>query len=364
MYGTKVSCIIDTGINLNIISSSTFNRIKHKTKIDCSTIKAYVFNANSPIPFLGEFMVTLRCSVKTARAKILVLDGNEDNLLGYATARKLGLVTIRNTEVDHILRLNTFDPTKMYPSLFEDKIGLLKGVEIEIVIDSSIKPKQIPPYPIPFHLQALTKAKLDSMEANGVIERAHGKLTWISPLHVVPKIDSVTKEIKDVRITANNKALNKAIKLEKRYMPSIRDLTYELNGMTVFSKVDIRDAFNQILLSEKSKILTAFSTQWGTYWYSRLNMGLAIASELFQQIMTEKLKHIPNQRLATDDIIIYGRNMSETTHYLKMVLDQLNNMGVTLNKKCEFLKPEITFYGHRISADGIVPLEHKMQDFL
>jgi hypothetical protein len=77
-------------------------------------------------------------------------------------------------------------------------------------------------------------------------------------------------------------------------------------------------------------------------------MGLAIDSELFQQVMTENLKHIPNQRLATE-----------------MVLNTLAELGVTLSSvgKCEFLKTEITFYGHKISAEGIKPLESKNAGF-
>jgi hypothetical protein len=93
-------------------------------------------------------------------------------------------------------------------------------------------------------------------------------------------------------------------------------------------------------------------------------MGLAIASELFQQIMTEKLKHIPNQRLATDDIVVYGKDKQECAKYTDMVLETLAELGVTLSvSKCEFLKSEITFYGHKISANGLTPLKEKMEDF-
>ncbi len=148
-------------------------------------------------------------------------------------------------------------------------------------------------------------------------------------------------------------------------MPSIRDLTLALSDMKVFSKVDIKDAFNQCLINPECRHLTAFSTQWGTYQYCRLNMGLAIDSELFQQVMTENLKHIPNQRLATDDKIVFGRDIEECELYTEMVLKTLAELGVTLSSvgKCEFLKTEITFYGHKISAEGIKSLESKNAGF-
>ena len=116
-----------------------------------------------------------------------------------------------------------------------------------------------------------TKEKIMVMLENEIIEPASGKLSWLSPMHVVPKFDPVTKEVTGVRITSNNKALNKAIKLEKRWMPSIKTLTYELNGMTCFSKIDLVDAFNQVNINEGSRNYTAFSIPWGVFRYCRLN---------------------------------------------------------------------------------------------
>lgn len=352
-----------------------------------STIHAYGFNSKSPIPIIGEFQINLKANNSKVSARFLVLNGEADNLLGFYVAKRLGLISINeikvsqcelsearphiiNNETNHIRQTRmvtssqAWNPKGKYPLLFEDKIGLMKGVEISIEVDPSVKPIQIPPYPIPVHLQDRTKAKLEQMERDGVIERVQGPFTWISPIHVVPKFEPGTKKLAGVRITSNNKAVNKAIIHQKRYMPSIRDLTYSLSGMTVFSKVDIKDAFNQCSIADRCRHLTAFSTQWGTYQYCRLNMGLAIASELFQQIMTEKLKHIPNQRLATDDIIVYGKDKQECAKYTDMVLETLAELGVTLSvSKCEFLKSEITFYGHKISANGLTPLKEKMEDF-
>ncbi len=48
-------------------------------------------------------------------------------------------------------------------------------------------------------------------------------------------------------------------------MPSIQTLTYDLNGKKYFTKVDIRDAFNQLELDEASKVLTTFVTPSGGY---------------------------------------------------------------------------------------------------
>jgi hypothetical protein len=81
--------------------------------------------------------------------------------------------------------------------------------------------------------------------------------------------------------------------------------------MVCFSKIDLKDAFNQVIIDRSCRNLTAFSTPWGTFRYCRLNMGLSIASELFQSILTDILQHIPQQKLGTDDIIVYGKDYED-----------------------------------------------------
>lgn len=325
-------------------------------------MNAYGFNASIPIPILGEFTTTLRCNYKRVKARFLVLDGNADNLLGYYAANKLGLIELKRDKIfqdwydDKIFNVTSikksaslnpeFDAKKLYPNLFKASISHFKDVEVVIDTDASIKPIQGPPYPIPIPLLQKTEMKIMKMLEDGIIERTSGKVTWLSPMHVVPKCDPVTKEVIGVRITSNNKALNKAIKLEKRFMPSVKTLTHELNGMSVFSKIDLRDAFNQILIADGSRQLTAFTTPWGIFRYCRLNMGLAIASEIFQNILSDILKHIPHQKLATDDIIVYGKDVAECEKYTRMVLEALSQVDATLSEdKCEFMKNEISFFG-------------------
>jgi hypothetical protein len=376
LFGTSSSFVLDTGTNLNIISKYNFLKLFRRPKLAPTFVQAYSFNSKSPIPVLGEFKVTLRSNYRRTRATFLVLDGDADNLLGFTAAMKLGLVSVKDEKVfqeeptnfHSVLQVTPkegFDPASVYPSLFKDDIGAFKDIEVVIATDPTVRPVQIPPYPIPIPLIELTREKIMKMWADGIIEPAEGKLLWLSPMHVVPKIDPVTKQLIGVRITSNNKALNKAILLEKRWMPSIATLTHELNGMSWFSKVDLRDAFNQVCISILSRNLTAFSTPWGTFRYCRLNMGLAIASEIFQNILTDILRHIPNQNLATDDIIVYGSTHDECKRYTIMVLEALEKVGATLsNGKCRFMEREIEFFGHTISAQGLKPLECKVNDFL
>ena len=79
LFGIPTSFVIDTGTNLNIISKDVFLRIPNRPKLAPTFVNAYGFNADSPIPIIGEFKATLWSNYKRCRARFLGLDGQADN---------------------------------------------------------------------------------------------------------------------------------------------------------------------------------------------------------------------------------------------------------------------------------------------
>ena len=57
----------------------------------------------------------------------------------------------------------------------------------------------------------------------------------------------------------------------------------QLNGATIFSKLDANSGFWQIQLARKSKLLTTFITPFGRYYFNKLPSGISSALELFQK---------------------------------------------------------------------------------
>ncbi|MFY8165101.1 MAG: reverse transcriptase/ribonuclease H family protein, partial [Sediminibacterium sp.] len=181
-------------------------------------------------------------------------------------------------------------------------------------------------------------------------------------MHPVAKMDE-NGVLVDVRITCNAKQLNKALIQQKRHIPSIPELTNELKGCEWFSSLDLKDAFNQIMFELASRPLTAMSTIWGIYLWNRLNMGISIASEIFQEIMEKVLEGIPYTKIALDDLMVHTLSYAKHEEIIKMCLDRLAENGLTLNlSKCKFFKSEIDFFGVTISKNGIKPKKGKFQD--
>ena len=83
---------------------------------------------------------------------------------------------------------------------------------------------------------------------------------------------------------------NEAIVRERHPIPTVGELLHDLNGSTVFSTVDLKWGFHQILLSEDSRHITIFVTHRGLYRYKRLMIGVMSASERYQQIIRDVLR--------------------------------------------------------------------------
>ena len=164
-----------------------------------------------------------------------------------------------------------------------------------------------------------------------------------SPLVVIPKKDG------DVRLCVEMRMPNKAIQRERHPMPTVDDLIHKLDGATVFTKLDLRAGYHQLSLAEKSRHITTFATHKGLHRYKKLNFVTNSASEIFQHVIGEQIRDIPNAINISDDIIIFG-------------FERFSHIGLTLNQnKCEFSQSQLTFFGLVFSGNGVSPDPAKVE---
>ena len=224
----------------------------------------------------------------------------------------------------------------------------MRGKVVKLHIDSGVQPKQQPHRRIPFHVRKDVEKELERLEQLDIIEKVTGPTPWVSPIVVVPKSSG------QVRLCVDMREANKAVKREKHPMPTIDDLVADLNGATVFSKLDLSSGYHQLELEPESRHITTFSTHVGLRRYKRLMFGINAASEIFQNAIEEILTGLPGCKNFSDDIIVFGATTAEHDQILYGVLTRLQQHGVRLNKeKCSFSRSEVTFYGHIFSSEGI-----------
>ena len=343
-----VDMVIDTGASIDIIDEFNFAVLQKSAHIQLQRSKTRIFayGAVNDLNVLGKFEATLESRAKITVSTIHVVKGSSGCLLSYKTASALGLVTVNVQAVEqrppkHEALL------KEYDTIF-DGIGQLKDFKVKLHIDNTVTPVAQPARKIPFHMRQKVTAALEKLESQGIIEKVDGPTPWISPLVVIPKKDG------DIRLCVDMRMANRAILRERHPTPTVDDLIHTLNGAKVFSKLDLRAGYHQLLLDEESRYITTFQTHKGLRRYRTLNFGTSSASEVFQHAIAEELRDIPNALNISDDVIVFGKNQAEHDEALKNVFQRFAARGLTLNKeKCEFNKEQLTFFGFVFSANGI-----------
>ena len=211
---------------------------------------------------------------------------------------------------------------------------------------------------LPFGLRDKVDEKLDELLDMGIIEEVPEAtpMTWVSPLVVVPKADG-----KDIRVCVDMRRANEVIIRERRPIPTIEEVLYDLNVVTVCSEIDLKRRFHQIELEEDSRAITKFITHRGLYRYCRLMFGITSAPEKYQKIISDLLAGCSGVANIAGGLVIYGTDLEEHDSNLRKVLTRLEEQGLTVNgEKCHFRLPRLTFLGHELSARGIAPSEEKI----
>ena len=143
-------------------------------------------------------------------------------------------------------------------------------------------------------------------------------------------------------------------------LPRVEDLFTMLAGGKTFTKLDMSHAYQQLLLDEESKQYVTVNTHKGLFKYNRLVFGVASSPAIFQRTMDNLLQNIPYVAVYLDDILVTGGTEEEHLKNLDQVLKP--DAGLRLKRsKCVFQAPSVTYLGHRISAQGLSPLEEKVR---
>ncbi|GJS03852.1 putative reverse transcriptase domain-containing protein [Tanacetum coccineum] len=138
--------------------------------------------------------------------------------------------------------------------------------------------------------------------------------------------------------------LNK-LTVKNRYpLPRIDDLFDQLQGSSVYSKIDLRSGYHQLRVRKEDILKTAFRTQYGHYEFQVMPFGLTNASAVFMDLMNQVCKPYLDKFVIVfiDDILIYSKNKKEHEEHLKAILELLKKEEFTDREaqKLENLKNE------------------------
>ena len=252
-----------------------------------SKIRVFAYGSPTQLPILGKFEATLQSSHKITVSEV------HGCLLSYQSATTLGLIQVKVHRLEE-------QPKSKHENLFNEfahifaGIGDLKDFAVKLHIDPSVPPVAQPVRRIPFHMRKKVSDALEKLEQQGIIEKVQGPTPFVSHLVDIPKKDG------DVRLCVDMRRANRAIQRERHPTPTVDDLIHAMNGAKIFSKLDLRAGYHQLTLAEESRYITTFPTHKGLRRYRKLYFGTNSASEIFQQVIHDQIRDIPNvQMLST-----------------------------------------------------------------
>ena len=178
---------------------------------------------------------------------------------------------------------------------------------------------------------------------------------WGAPVLFVKKIDGT------LRLCVDYRQLNKMTVKNKYPLPRINDLFNQLNGASVFSKIDLRSEYHQLRIKDADAHKTAFRTRYGHYVFLVMPFGLTNTYVAFMYLMNRVFRPYVDQSVVVfiDDILVYSKDWEDHDTHLRVVLETLRNeqLYAKLNK-CEFWLREVSFLGHIISEGLLVHCSH------
>lgn len=338
--GTTVQFVVDTGSSVSILPLHIYKHHFSATRLSTPAIRLVTYTQEY-IPVLGCLQAQACVSNASAAATFFVVDKGTA-LLGMDLISALQLQINGDNVCTSVMATNT-------TSLTDTEIGCVKNFIHKAKIDPTVKPVRQKLRRLPFAVRASVSAELDRLLKAGVIERVDAS-AWVSPIVVTGK------KTGGIRMCADLREVNKAVITDCYPLPHIDEMLTSLRGATVFSTIDLANAYYQLPLHEDCRDITAFITHDGLFRYCRVPYGLASAPSAFQKMMATILEGIPGVKNYLDDVIVYGETAEDHDLNLSTVLQKLKQSGLVLNdKKCNFKQTSLRFLGHVINANGILP---------
>ncbi|GJX45493.1 putative reverse transcriptase domain-containing protein [Tanacetum coccineum] len=141
----------------------------------------------------------------------------------------------------------------------------------------------------------------------------------------------VKKKDESFQMCIDYRELNK-LTMKNRYpLPRIDDLFDQLQGSSVYSKIDLRLGYHQLRVREEDIPKTAFRTRYGHYEFQVMPFSLTNEPAVFMDLMNRVCKPYLDKFVIVfiDDILIYSKSKQDHGEHLKLILELLKKEEFT-----------------------------------
>ena len=229
------------------------------------------------------------------------------------------------------------------------------AVKHEIKLELGTEPVNARPYRLPESQKQEVRRQIEGLKRRGIITESNS--AWNSPLLIVLKKSDASGE-KRWRLVIDYQKLNEKTVGDTYPLPDVTEILDQLGQSKYFSCIDMVMGYHHIEMVEEDRAKTAFSMKEGQWEYKRLPFGLKTAPATFQRMMNVVLSGLRGSRcfVFLDDIVVYAKSLADHDAKIRQVFDRLRESNLKLKlEKCEFLRKEVSYLGHVISENGVLP---------
>lgn len=354
--GLSLDFELDTGSKLSTINYDCYERHFKKYKINKNNVclRSYTGTLIEPEGYLLVDVVIGK--YKADQLKLFVIKNGGPPLLGRSWLRRLNIGSVQiNDFLCNLQNVNVVERLRHeFPTVFTPGLGtctVKMSLKLKDTTPVFLKARQLP-----LALREPVERELNRLVAEGTICKVDYS-EYGTPIVPVIKKTGEIRICGDYKVTINPKLLR-----EPYPLPRIDELFAALSGGEQFSKIDLTNAYQQLLLEDESQACTAISTHLGTFVYKRTPFGLSCIPEKFQKFMEDTLRGLSGVVVYLDDIAVTGRDRNEHLANLKRVLERLRDVGLRVKyEKCSFLQDSITYVGFVIDKYGLHPDPNKVK---
>ncbi|GJS43154.1 putative reverse transcriptase domain-containing protein [Tanacetum coccineum] len=349
-----------------VIQGCTLTLLNQSFEIDLMPIKLDSFDVFISMDWLSKYHAKILCDEKVVHIPIddetLIIRGDRSktrlNLIScIKTERYISrgcqvfMIQVTEKKKSDEKRLEDIPVVREFPEVFpEDLPGLppVRQVEFQIDLIPGATPVARAPYRLaPSEMQELSN-QLQELSDRGFIRPSTSP--WGAPVLFVKKKDG------SFRMCIDYRELNK-LTVKNRYpLPRIDDLFDQLQGSSVYSKIDLRSGYHQLRVRDEDIPKTAFRTRYGHYEFQVMPFGLTNAPAVFMDLMNRVCKPYLDKFVIVfiDDILIYSRIEEEHANHLRIILELLKKEKLYVKfSKCDFWMRIVQFLGHLIDSQGL-----------
>jgi hypothetical protein len=160
--------------------------------------------------------------------------------------------------------------------------------------------------------------------------------------------------------------LNKLTIKNQYPLPLISNLLDRVGSAKIYTKIDLRGAYNLVSIKEGDEWKIAFQTRYGLFEYLVMPFGLTNAPAFYQHMMNDIFREYLDDFVVIylDDILIFSKNEEDHENHVHLVLSKLREMNLYAKlEKCEFHQSQVEWVGYILSPTGVSMDQKKSSNY-